>query len=129
MKKSTNTGPVARNALGQVVKGSGAINPGGFVEGERIARDLLRQALSAPEMLTAWKLGYLNQLIAENPIILKDFADRIGGKPKERIELSEDPDAPLSREMLSLEELKAVARAQLEKERPGESLANALTVK
>ncbi len=51
-------------------------------------------------------------------MILKDYADRVGGKPKESLELSEDPDAPVNPlRSLTVEELKAVARAQLEKER------------
>ena len=58
-------------------------NPGGLTANERAARDLLRQTLSTPEMHAAWKVGYLNQLVAENPIILKDFADRVGGKPRD----------------------------------------------
>ncbi len=40
------------------------------------------------------------------------------GKPKEHIELSQDPDAPVNhRTALTLEELQAIARSQLEKEK------------
>ncbi len=58
-------------------------NPGGLTEAERAARDLMRKALSDPDMVAAWKVAYTSQLVNENPIILKDFADRVGGKPKD----------------------------------------------
>ncbi len=43
--------------------------------------------------------------------------DRLAGKVKERVELSGDPDAPVNPfSGLTTEDLKAIARAQLEKE-------------
>lgn len=92
-------------------------NPGGMTKEQRAARDLLNADLRSPEMHSAWKKSYLAALEDGNALILKDYADRIGGKVKESIELSEDPDAPVNPlRALTVEELKAVARAQLEKE-------------
>ncbi len=92
MTASKEVSEVERNALGQVVRGTP--NPGGLTAIERAARDAIRQALAAPDMQQAWRAGYLAQLIEQNPLILKDYADRVGGRPKERVELSQDPDAP-----------------------------------
>ncbi len=63
-------------------------NPGGMTRETRAARELLRTALTSGPFSAAWKQAYLNQLIAENAIILKDYADRIGGKPKETVEVT-----------------------------------------
>ncbi len=65
-------------------------NPGGLTREARAARELLRATLNSTEMLMAWKKAYLNQLIAENGLIIKDYADRIGGKPKESVEIVGD---------------------------------------
>ncbi len=54
--------------------------------------------------------------------------DRNGFKPTDSLRLSEDPDAPLSpHSALTLEELKAVGRAQLQRE--SDSLQTAQTAK
>lgn len=92
-------------------------NPGGMSLLEREARDVVRQALSGP-LRAVGLAAYQRLLESDNPLIVKDFMDRVAGKVKERVELSEDPDAPLSPySALTVEDLKAVARAQLEKER------------
>jgi hypothetical protein len=112
--KPTKKGP---ELTGRIQKGE-TRNPGGLTADERAARDTIRKALASPEMFSSWRRGYLSQLEQENPLILKDYADRVGGKPKDRVELSEDPDSPLSPHgQLTIEELKAIARAQLEKEK------------
>lgn len=113
------------SAKGRIKPGENR-NPGGMTKEQRAARDLLNADLRSPTMYAAWKLNYLAALTDGNALILKDYADRVGGKVKEHIELSEDPDAPVSNHSaLSLDDLKAVARFQLEKERalltPGES--------
>ncbi len=93
-------------------------NPGGFTAEERQARDAIRKALMAPDMMREGLAAYRRLLEADNPMIAKDFMDRLAGKPREHIELSQDPDAPLNPlAPLTLDELKAVARAQLDKER------------
>lgn len=91
-------------------------NPGGMTREARAYRDLMRAALCTPEMMKAWKTAYLNQIIAENPFVLRDYADRIGGKPKETVEFI-DGDESQAQTRLTIEELKANARFQLEKER------------
>lgn len=92
-------------------------NPGGLTEDEREARDAVRKALSGDLRQVGLK-AYRRLLEADNPVIVKDFMDRVAGKVKERVELSGDPDAPVNPyTALSVDELKAVARAQLEKER------------
>lgn len=127
MKKSTTLAPVERDEKGRV-KG-GALNPGGFTAEEREARDALRKWLSGDEMRTAGKDAYAKALREGNAAIIKDWADRMFGKVKEHLELSEDPDAPLNpHTQVTIEELKAIARAQLEREKT-ESLQPALPVK
>ncbi len=92
-------------------------NPGGMTKEQREARDLLNADLRSPEMRDAWRASYLAALQDGNALILKDYADRVGGKPKESLELSEDPDAPVNPlRSLSVEDLQAIARAQREKE-------------
>lgn len=93
-ERAAITDVVERDALGRVTKGSGAINPGGFSAHERQARHVLRLWL-ASEMLEKGKAAYAKALDDGNPAIIKDWADRLMGKVKERVELSEDADAPL----------------------------------
>lgn len=96
------------------VKGGLSPNPHGLSKAARATADKVRNLLSTEEFSETWRVAYLNQIKEENPLILKDYADRVLGKPKEYIQVSEDPDAPLSPHyQLSLEELKAVARNQL----------------
>lgn len=77
---------IERDEKGRITKGS--LNPGGKSSEDRAAADAIRNMLAAPTFLEAWREGYLNQLVAENPIILKDYADRVAGKAKERVELT-----------------------------------------
>ncbi len=92
-------------------------NDGGLTALEREARDAVRQALSGP-LRAVGMAAYERLLMADNPVIVKDFMDRLAGKVKERVEVSQDPDAPVNPlAQLSLEYLEAVARAQLEKEK------------
>ncbi len=96
--------------IGPIKKGE-ARNPGGLTKEARAARDLAQADLRDPEMRAAWKKGYLSQLQQENPIILKDWIDRVGGKPKEYLELSEDPESPAS-DKLTLGEFNEAWRAE-----------------
>ncbi len=99
-------------------KGAPSVNPSGMSVEQKAARDLLNADLREPSMYRAWLVAYRGELKQGNAIILRDYADRVGGKPKEQVELSQDPDAPLNPlAPLTLEELKAVARAQLDKEK------------
>lgn len=69
-------------------------NPGGITADERQARDALRKWLCT-ETMEEGKKAYRQALADGNPAIIKDWADRLLGKVKERVELAEDPDAPL----------------------------------
>ena len=114
---------------GRIKKGE-TRNPGGMTKEQRAARDLLNADLRKPGMYKAWLVAYQAQLEEGNVVILKDYADRIGGKVKEHVELSGDPDAPVSAlPGLSLQELQAIARAQLAAEAKPESLQDAPPVK
>lgn len=113
---SVKKDPVVRDERGRLSRGSAPINPGGLTALEREARDAVRQALSG-ELRGVGLAAYRRCLEADNPVIVKDFMDRVAGKVKERVELSSDPDAPLNpMSSVTLEELKAIARAQLDKE-------------
>ncbi len=93
-------------------------NPGGLTAQEREARDAMRLALSDPAMRARGLAAYGRLLDADNPVIAKDFMDRVAGKVKEHVELSGDPNNPVNPyAALNIEELKAIARAQLEKEK------------
>jgi hypothetical protein len=78
--------PGQRNR-GTFVKGDPRQVPGGMTSEQRKARDVVQTALSSAAFSDAWKAGYLELLQAKNPFILKDYADRVGGKPKETVEL------------------------------------------
>ncbi len=106
---------VERDAHGRLTKGTP--NPGGLTQAERAARDLMRRELGSPDMFQAWRAGYLAQLMEQNPLILKDYADRVGGKPKERVEVSGDaPDwlANLAEKLkdATLEQVLELARSE-----------------
>lgn len=113
---TVKTEPVVRDERGRVTRGAASLNPGGLTALEREARDAIRQALSG-ELREVGLRAYQRCLEADNPLIVKDFMDRVAGKVKERVEVSGDPDAPSNPfQFLSIEELKAIARSQLEKE-------------
>ncbi len=92
-------------------------NPGGMTRAVRRRADEVREALSSPDFRASALRAYKALLDEGNPFIVKDWMDRVIGKPKERVEISEDPDAQVSPIMqLSLEELKAIARDRIERE-------------
>lgn len=76
----------------------------------RIAADFMHQQLASSEFIAAWKKSYLKALEEGNPVILRDFADRVGGKPVERVDLNVK-ERPL--EALNNDDLVALARARL----------------
>lgn len=109
--------PVKRDPKGRVLPGSRGPNPGGMTVEVRQARDLVRKALANPELVEIWLVAYRQKLMEGDVTILKDFADRVAGKPKEHVELTVDADSAVNLlGGLTVEELKAVARAQVEKE-------------
>lgn len=111
MSKPTKQGPETT----QFQKGKSG-NPGGLTAVEREARDSVRKALSAPAMRAAGLAAYRKLLDDANPIIVKDFMDRLAGKVKERLEVSEDPDSVNPFRGLTPEHLVAIAMAQLDKQ-------------
>lgn len=108
---------VPRDEKGRVTAGA-KLNPGGRpkLDPQVVA------ALAAANLPAAKRLAQLSQ--DEDPKIALPaclaILDRNGHRPIDKLELSQDPDAPVTHASLSIEELKAVARAQLEKEKTGE---------
>ncbi len=80
-------------------------NPGGLTKAERAARDALRKALSAPATLRLGIAAYKKLLLEANPLIVKDFMDRVAGKPVTPVEHSTTE---------SLADLLAISRAAVE---------------
>ncbi len=116
MGKSTKTEPtVKRDAQGRVIAGSGAINAGGQTTEQRQARDALNRWLCDEPQVEAGKVAYLKLLngaegVPPNPVIVKDFMDRVAGKVREAIEVSGDPERPLAG--LSASEIIAALRSK-----------------
>jgi hypothetical protein len=89
---------VVRDARGRIAAGSAPINPGGLTPELRAARDALTKLFALPGEVGLYDDGiaaYRRCLKADNGVIVKDFMDRLLGKVKERVEVSDDPDAPL----------------------------------
>lgn len=60
-----------------------ARNPSGISVAQREAREEVREWLAKPETREAGKSAYLRLLGTDNPLIVKDFMDRVAGKPKD----------------------------------------------
>lgn len=112
MGDPTKMEPVERDEKGRVK--SGGLNPGGLTAIEREARDAVRQALSG-ELREVGLAAYRRLLEADNPLIVKDFMDRVAGKVKERVELSADPEVAAPLADWSLHLIEALARDRAEK--------------
>lgn len=69
-------------------------NPGGLTADERAARDALRQALASDDMRELGLKAYRQLLQEGNPVIVKDFMDRVAGKAVERVQLEEPTEVP-----------------------------------
>lgn len=80
------------HGIGGFKKGDPARNPGGLTVEEREARDILRKALAAPKFRDAWQEAYFAAIEERNPVILKDYADRVLGKAKEMVEVEWPPE-------------------------------------
>lgn len=83
------------HGIGGFKKGDPARNPGGLTVEEREARDILRKALAAPKFRDAWQDAYFAAIEERNPVILKDYADRVLGKAKEMVEVSGPEGTPV----------------------------------
>lgn len=57
-------------------------NPGGMTKDQREARDALRQFCSV-DLMDIGKAAYRSLLETGNPVIVKDWMDRVAGKVKE----------------------------------------------
>lgn len=103
MGKPTKTEPtgVQRDAKGRIIPGSAAINGGGLTAEQRQARDALNKWLCEAPQVEAGKAAYMQLLKGDsetppNPVIVKDFMDRVAGKVKEHVELSGSTERPLA---------------------------------
>ena len=106
----TESTAIARDAKGRIVAGSGAINGGGLSPEQRRARDALNQWLCDEPQVEKGKAAYLHLLDEGNPVIVKDFMDRVAGKVKEHVEVSGDSERPLAG--LAAETILAALRAK-----------------
>lgn len=96
--QQTKSLKVTRDARGRLV--GGTPNPGGLTSAQRQARDALNLWLCDEPQLTAGKTAYLQLLKGDadnppNPVIVKDFMDRVAGKVKERVSLEDEDGRPL----------------------------------
>jgi hypothetical protein len=94
---ATKLDAVERDAKGRIVKG--ALNGGGLTKEQREARDALNRWLCAAPQVAKGKAAYLAALDSGNPVIIKDWMERVAGKPKEHIELSGEVSATVEHEM------------------------------
>lgn len=102
--------PVERDEKGRIK--SGAANPGGMTWEQRQARDALNLWLCADAQVARGKEAYLRLLDEGNPVIVKDFMDRVAGKVKESVEVTGDGGQPLALTVLTREEVLAIARGE-----------------
>lgn len=76
------------NGIGGFRKGQSG-NPGGRTAEEIKAAKVLNDALRSPDLMKVGLEAYKALLEERNPAIVKDFMDRVGGKPADRCELVE----------------------------------------
>ena len=94
-KPPSNQGSIVeRSADGKILKGTP--NPGGLTSEARVARDILQNALRTPTLFHEWLVAYRKEINAGNSIILKDYADRVGGKVRELAAVDGDTNNPLA---------------------------------
>ncbi len=94
------------------IKAGETRNPGGMSKEQRAARDLFNTDLSKPARYRTFLQAYDEQLALGNPAILLDYANRVGGKVKESLEI-EDVTPKDSTPPLTNEERRALLKAQL----------------
>lgn len=102
--------PVQRDEAGRVR--AGTPNPGGMTTQQRQARDALNRWLCEEPQIARGKEAYLRLLDEGNPVIVKDFMDRVAGKVKEHVEVTGDGTQPLTFSVLTREEMLAIARGE-----------------
>ena len=114
MGKPTKTEPtgVQRDEKGRIVPGSGAINAGGLTTEQRQARDALNKWLCEDNQVEAGKSAYLKLLGEGNPVIVRDFMDRVAGKVKETVEVQGEGAAPEWLKHLTSAAVLAIARGE-----------------
>ena len=100
--------PVKRDEKGRIVAGS--LNAGGQTDVQRQARDALNLWLCAEPQLVKGKEAYLRLLDEGNPVIVKDYMDRVAGKVKEHVEVSGDSARPMALSLLTRDELLTIAK-------------------
>lgn len=76
--------PVTRAADGKLL--GGTPNPGGITKEQRAARDALNLWLCAEPQMEKGRAAYLRCLEDGNPVIVKDYMDRVAGKVKDVVE-------------------------------------------
>lgn len=108
MEPNAATREVRRDALGRVVAGTGAINPGGLSREAREKRDLMRQLLlnDHQEIHDALMRG----VKADNPLLVKYAHEQLYGKAPDKLDVKGNlkHDNPFSE--LSVEELRALVK-------------------
>lgn len=85
-------------------------NPLGRSAEEVQAAAALNKALREPGMMKAGLAAYKSLLEEQNPVIVKDFVDRVAGKAREIVEVSGPEGSPLSG--MTTEELRAFVVAK-----------------
>lgn len=85
-------------------------NPSGRSAEEVAAAKALNAALRADDMRVVGLKAYRELLEQRNPVIVKDFVDRVAGKAREIVEVSGPEGSPLSG--LTTEELRAYILAK-----------------
>lgn len=70
-------------------------NPGGMTAHEAESRRLLKLWLGGPETRAKFQKAYWAALDDGNPAVVVDCANRLMGKVKDELELSESEDRPL----------------------------------
>jgi len=99
---------VRRDALGKVVRGTGAMNPGGLTKEAREKRDLMRQLLldDAEDVHAALMRG----IRADNPLLVKYAHEQLFGKAPDKLDVKGNlrTDNPFSE--LSVDELRALVK-------------------
>lgn len=85
-------------------------NPGGRTSEEIAAAKALNAALRGDDFQREAKDAYMQLLKERNPVIVKDYMDRVAGKAREMLEVSGPEGSPLAG--LTAEDLRAFILAK-----------------
>lgn len=80
MNNGKNTNPEGK---GGQKSGEPGRNPLGLSKHQAEAREWIRDWLAKPEQRDAGAQAYRELLVEKNPLIVKDFMDRVGGRVKD----------------------------------------------